>query len=296
MAVEIEPHLASSRKLTGRTPLSLMSNSTRFSQVDCMRSISNGSIFKVPSRRQYSAMYRSSTPRPVKSQTVMPAGSTATGRLAELADLDGAVPLIRGVLQFTQLLTLTARIDQQRGGAAQDIAGSSSCLPGESEPTAEMWVPGCMSRAWSRGWREAVAVTIEAGARGDVGGRVGDRDFGIAAELRGDRGGSASARSGDCGPRCTMPVEVAGFRRAVRAQQARLNAGAEDAEDAVAAAEFARDHGGDSGGAHVGEMAGVGEEGDGLAGFRGGEQHHAVARRQSAREVAGKVAAILRAK
>ena len=70
--------------------------------------------------------------------------------------------------------------------------------------------------------------------------------------------------------------------------QARLNAGAEDAEDAIAAAEFAGDQRGNGGGAHVGEMSGVGQEGHGFAGFGRGEQHHAVAHRQAAREVAGK--------
>ena len=58
--------------------------------------------------------------------------------------------------------------------------------------------------------------------------------------------------------------------------------------DAVAAAEFAGYQGGNGGGPHVGEMPGVGQEGDGLAGFRRGEQHHAVAHREAAREVAGK--------
>ena len=34
--------------VTGRMPLSLRSISTTFSHVDCIRSISNGSIFNVP--------------------------------------------------------------------------------------------------------------------------------------------------------------------------------------------------------------------------------------------------------
>src|SRR5450759_3201199 len=48
-------------------------------------------------------------------------GSECHGRIAVLADLHRADRLIRRVLQFTQLLTLTARIDQQERSAAQDI-------------------------------------------------------------------------------------------------------------------------------------------------------------------------------
>src|SRR5512136_906028 len=40
-----KPMACSSRRVTGRTPLSLMSYSTRFSHVDCIRSISNIGIF-----------------------------------------------------------------------------------------------------------------------------------------------------------------------------------------------------------------------------------------------------------
>ena len=79
--------------------------------------------------------------------------------------------------------------------------------------------------------------------------------------------------------------------------QTRLHAGAEDAEDAVAAAEFARHHGGDGGGADVGEMAGIGQQRDGLAGLGGGEQHHAVAGRAVPRaRLPGNVPAIFSAK
>jgi hypothetical protein len=70
--------------------------------------------------------------------------------------------------------------------------------------------------------------------------------------------------------------------------QARLYASAEDAKDLVAAAEFARGEGGDGSRAHVGEIAGIGQKGHGFAGFRRGEEHHAVAGGQAAREVAGK--------
>ncbi len=49
------------------------------------------------------------------------------------------------MLQFTQLLTLAARIGQQQGGAAEDL-GIEFLLAGESAPTAEMCVPGWMSR------------------------------------------------------------------------------------------------------------------------------------------------------
>ena len=70
--------------------------------------------------------------------------------------------------------------------------------------------------------------------------------------------------------------------------QARLDSGAEDAEDLVAAAEFAGYEGGNGGGAYVGEMPGIGEEGYGFAGFGGREEHHAVADGDAAREVAGK--------
>ena len=66
--------------------------------------------------------------------------------------------------------------------------------------------------------------------------------------------------------------------------------------DAVAAAQFARHQGGNGGGAHVGEVPGIGEEGDGFAGFGGGQQHHAVAGGEAARELPGNVAAILSAK
>ena len=47
MASRSSPIAASSRSVTGRTPLSLMSISTTFSHVDCMRSISNCGIFKL---------------------------------------------------------------------------------------------------------------------------------------------------------------------------------------------------------------------------------------------------------
>ena len=70
--------------------------------------------------------------------------------------------------------------------------------------------------------------------------------------------------------------------------QARLDSSAEDAEDPIAAAEFAGYEGGNGGGAYVGEMPGIGEEGYGFAGFGGREEHHAVADGQAAREVAGK--------
>src|SRR5437588_12156666 len=46
MASRSSPIAASSRSVIGRTPLSLMSISTAFSHVDCMRSISNCGIFK----------------------------------------------------------------------------------------------------------------------------------------------------------------------------------------------------------------------------------------------------------
>src|SRR3954466_4493994 len=45
MASRSSPIAASSRSVTGRMPLSLMSVSTTFSHVDCMRSISNCGIF-----------------------------------------------------------------------------------------------------------------------------------------------------------------------------------------------------------------------------------------------------------
>ena len=45
-----KPISTSSRSVIGRTPLSLMSNSTRFSQVDCIRSISKFGILMPASR------------------------------------------------------------------------------------------------------------------------------------------------------------------------------------------------------------------------------------------------------
>jgi hypothetical protein len=70
--------------------------------------------------------------------------------------------------------------------------------------------------------------------------------------------------------------------------QARLYAGAEDAQHAIAAAELARHQRGNGGGTHVGEMPGVGQEGHGFAGFRRRQHHHPVTYRHAARQVAGK--------
>ena len=144
-----------------------------------------------------------------------------------------------------------------------------------------------MSQACSSGRREAVAVTMRRAARATAAGEsasaisaCGSGRLQIAAALRGAFGIAAPD---------VDPVEIEDLGVQLRLQ-ARLNAGAEDAEDAIAAAELAGDQCGHGGGAHVGEMPGVGQEGHGFAGFRRGEEHHAVAGRQAAREVAGKSA------
>ena len=69
--------------------------------------------------------------------------------------------------------------------------------------------------------------------------------------------------------------------------QACLYAGPQDAQDGVVPPEFAGRHGGDGGRADVGQVPGIGQERHRIAGFGGGEQHHAVAGGEAAPQVAG---------
>src|SRR6476469_1341683 len=98
----------SSRRVSGRTPLSLMSNSTRFSHVDCMRSISNVGIFIAVFG--YIKVFHAEPGHVANGDA---AGVPRGLRSAERADLNRALPLLRRVLQFSQLLTLLPRVDQQ---------------------------------------------------------------------------------------------------------------------------------------------------------------------------------------
>jgi hypothetical protein len=85
-----------------------------------MRSISNCSIFKVPpsnSIRHVQVFH--AEPGEIRHGDAR--GIGCDGRIAVLADLHRPARLIRRVLQFTQLLTLTPRIHQQERGAAQDF-------------------------------------------------------------------------------------------------------------------------------------------------------------------------------
>src|ERR1017187_2165080 len=66
------PIPARSRRVTGRMPLSLRSISTRFSHVDCIRSISNGAIFKVPPGNRIRR-------RPVHRRILLPGGTLKIG-------------------------------------------------------------------------------------------------------------------------------------------------------------------------------------------------------------------------
>src|ERR1017187_8397613 len=90
------PISANSRSETGRTPLSLRSISTRFSQVDCMRSISKGSIFTVTFRTVFGdiEIFDAQSGEVAYRDGVRPDG---VRRQAEIADLAGAVPLRRRV-------------------------------------------------------------------------------------------------------------------------------------------------------------------------------------------------------
>src|ERR1035438_8233285 len=99
------PISPSSRRLTGRTPLSLISSSTTFSHVDCIRSISNGSIF-IAVFSDIKVFYSQSCKVANRqSSAVLPIPGT---------DLHSPLPLVLRMLQFTQLLTLPARIHQQQ--------------------------------------------------------------------------------------------------------------------------------------------------------------------------------------
>ena len=115
------PISPSSRRVTGRTPLSLMSISTRFSHVDCIRSISNW--FDLQSAPQVAVFgdIQVFHAEPGEIRDGDARGIEGDRRIAECADLHRAARLLRRVLQFTQLLTLAARIHQQQRGAAQDL-------------------------------------------------------------------------------------------------------------------------------------------------------------------------------
>src|SRR5271168_894768 len=58
--------------------------------------------------------------------------------------------------------------------------------------------------------------------------------------------------------------------------ESRLNSAAQDSDGAILASELAGDHRGDRGGAEVGQMTGISEIGEWLAGGGGNQQHHAV--------------------
>src|SRR6202012_3521311 len=105
MASMSKPSSCSSRSVTGRTPLSLMSISTTFSHVDCIRSISNFSIF-IYVFGDVQVLYSQSG----EIADADSASSPGRRRFAKCADLDGPRRLGQCVLQFTQLLTLAARI------------------------------------------------------------------------------------------------------------------------------------------------------------------------------------------
>src|SRR5579862_8425600 len=97
------PISAISRRLTGRTPLSLRSISTRFSHVDCIRSISNFSIFiTVLGGKQ---IFHAQAGEVANRNLVRLPWSFRTG-LAECAQLERARFLLPAVLQLSQLLTL----------------------------------------------------------------------------------------------------------------------------------------------------------------------------------------------
>src|SRR5579863_8344773 len=115
MASRSSPICESSRRLTGRIPLSLMSISTRFSHVDCIRSISNFSIF-IAIFGDIQILYAQAGEIANRILAAVPPGS----RFAKRADLQSAQRLLAGVLQFSQLLTLGDGIRQHQRRAPDD--------------------------------------------------------------------------------------------------------------------------------------------------------------------------------
>src|SRR5579872_6506378 len=117
MASRSSPMSPSSRRLTGRIPLSLRSISTRFSHVDCIRSISNFSIFiTVLGDKQIFHAQASE----VANRNLIRLPRRFGAGFAEHAQFECALSLLPAMLQFSQLLTLLDRIHQDQAGALED--------------------------------------------------------------------------------------------------------------------------------------------------------------------------------
>src|SRR5262249_45515892 len=109
--------------------------------------------------RQASAMKRSWGPRRVKSATVPPPRSYAGGD-AQKAPISTARPFSDGACWSSPSFSHCESESTRRREARRRISASSSCLPGESAPTADRCVPGETSSARRTGPRDAVAVTM----------------------------------------------------------------------------------------------------------------------------------------
>src|SRR3954451_15788831 len=116
MASRSRPMSPNSRRETGRTPLSLISNSTTFSHVDCIRSISNCGIFKkTPLVDGFGDV------QVFDAETGQVGDGQAAGVERLAGEFDGARELVGGVLQLAVVEALTGGVGQQEVGGAQDF-------------------------------------------------------------------------------------------------------------------------------------------------------------------------------
>ena len=209
-------------------------------------------------------MYRSSTPRPVKSQTVDAAVGRRPARARRTRRSPPRGSIRRGRAAILPASHIGARESTRSSAARCRISGSSSCLPGESEPTAEMCVPGWMSAARQQRLARSGAGDDQAGlARRPRRAKRRQRLRRAAAAPARSRRHSA-ARS-ELRPQIQMRRRsstsacICACRRACTPVPRMPSA---DPCGPVRAPPWR-----DGGGADVGEMAGIGEQGHGLAGL-----------------------------